>query len=104
MRSLSPCAASIPWSASLTTASGSLMSFFISSSPLAREPPVVRGAAEDAADRGTDDRHHSGPRDGRTLARNGQDRVDDARAEVAGRVDRVSGRATQRQADADDQE
>src|SRR5918999_602939 len=102
MRSRSPCAASIPSSASRTTASEALISFFIPRSPGVEE--VERQRAEDAADDRCDDRDPRVAPVRRALARDRQDRVDDARTEVACGVDRVAGRAAERQPDGEDQE
>src|SRR5687767_254723 len=104
-RRRSPCAATMPASASSTTASGALMSFFIAlrHQPV-REQRLVGKPAQDAADEGPD---HRDPRIAPVripLAGDRKHRVRDAGSEIAGRVDRVPGRAAERQADADDQE
>src|SRR5436309_7281797 len=91
----------MPRSASRTTSSGELMSFFMAR-PLEPEPPVVHGPGQDTTDERPDDGH---PRVGpirRPLARHRQDRVRDARTEVSGRVDRVAGGTAERQADPED--
>src|SRR5688500_3900763 len=104
-RRRSPCAATMPASASSTTASGALMSFFIAlrHQPV-REQCLVSKTAEHAADEGPD---HRDPRIAPVrvaLPGDREHRVRDARSEIAGRVDRVPGGAAEREADADDQE
>src|SRR4051794_26268747 len=97
----------MPSSASRTTASGELMSFFIVCWVLMRSPrveEVPRERSEHAAD---ERRHDGDPRIApirRALARDRQDRVCDARGEVAGRVDRIAGRTAEREADREDQQ
>src|SRR5919106_509475 len=104
--SRSPCAAAMPASASSTTASAALMSFFIASSH-SQGVREQRGVG-DCTDRAADERaNHRNPRVlpvGRSLARDRQDRVGDARTEVTRGIDRISGRAAQREADGEDQE
>src|SRR5947209_3630542 len=103
-RTRSPCAAWTPRSASATTASGALISFFIYRSSVSGIERAVQQGADSAADERP---QHGNPGIGpvrRALAGNWQDRVHDPRPEVASRVDRVSGRSTEGQADADDQE
>src|ERR1700729_769216 len=104
-RTRSLWAASMPWSASCRTASGELMSFFIA---VASERSAAEdGVEEDRGDRAADER----PQDrdpgvcpiGPTLARNRQDRVHDPWSQVTRRVDRVTRRAAERQADGEHQ-
>src|SRR5437588_9764533 len=89
-RMRSACAAAIPSSASWTTSSGALMSFFMALSPGIEE--VERQCADDPTDDGRDDGDPRVAPVRGTLARDGQDRVCDARREVTRRVDRIAGR------------
>src|SRR5437867_10156081 len=109
-RTRSGCAAAMPWSASVTTSSGLLISFFTwapsrgGTAASLREHPLVEPCPQDSSD---DRSHHRDPRVGPVrvpLARDRQQEVRDPRAEVPGRVDGVSGRSTERQADAQHQE
>src|SRR3954447_18215274 len=111
MRRRSPCAASMPSSASLTTASGALMSFFIVWCSTAMGKPFSAGEeevegqrAEDAADDRADHRDPGVAPVGIALAGDRQDGVHDARPEVAGRVDRVARWSAQREPDGEHQE
>ena len=70
--------------------------------PLEPEPPVVHGAAQSAADERPDDRNPGVGPIRRALAGDRQDGVRDARTEIAGRVDRVTGGTAERQADPED--
>src|SRR4249919_3322194 len=108
----SGCAACIPASASRTTLSGSLISFFIASPPwgvrsaLLRSEHEVEGGlrcegAQDATDERADDRDPRVLPVGASLAGDRQDRVDDAGPQVAGGVDRVARRSTERESDAE---
>ena len=69
---------------------------------------VESEVVDNGADDGTDDRADDGDPGvapvGAALALDGQDRVSDTRAEVTGRVDGVTGGATQRVTDHDDDE
>src|SRR4051794_25594281 len=103
MRRRSPCAASIPSSASLTTASGAVMSFFIVWCSTAIEEPFLAGVegvererAQDAADDRADDWDPGIAPVRVALAGDRQDRVHDPRPEVAGRVDRIAGGTAER--------
>src|SRR4051794_4927757 len=110
-RTRSPWAAAVPASASCSTVSGLLISFFIEAalvsawvidqSPRSAGPGVVVDEAADyAADERPDDRDPCVSPVRRPLARDRQDRVHDPRPEVARRVDRVSGGSAERQPDA----
>src|SRR5512132_4534307 len=99
----------MPWSASVTTSSGLLISFFISppNKPsdgtkhfeVARarcEERLVGQSAEAPADDGAYDGNPRVTPIRVPLAGDRQDRVDDPRSEVAGRVDCVPGGASER--------
>src|SRR5438093_11095168 len=113
-RTRSGWAAAIPSSSSRTTSAGSLISFFIAPplrrsrrySGMASQSKRALGheGADDAADHRTRDRDPRVPPVRIALARDRQDEVHDARAEISRRVDRVSGRAAQRQADPEDEQ
>ena len=68
------------------------------------EGDVVENSTGDGTDDGADDRNPGVTPVGATLALDGQDRVSDTRAEVTGRVDGVTGGATEGVADDDDDE
>src|SRR3954453_6183506 len=96
-RRRSPYASSTPSSDSRMTASGALISFFIAMTGL-REERLEREGAQCAAHERPD---HRDPRIAPirwALARDWQDRVDDSRPEISRRVDRVSRRSSERQA------
>ena len=69
-----------------------------------REPDVVDEVRDGGADERPDDRDPRVAPVGVALAGDRQQEVRDARAEVAGGVDRVAGRAAERKADDQDQE
>src|SRR4051812_4429224 len=86
----SPYANSMPSSASRTTASGALMSFFMAmavGSP--RVEPLEEKRGDGGADQWADDRDPGVAPVRRALARDRQQRMDDPRPEVSGRVDRI---------------
>src|SRR6266498_6028275 len=100
----------MPWSASVTTSSGLLISFFTwAPSPRRtaaslREHPLVEPCPQDASD---DRSHHRDPGVGPvrvSLTRDRQEEVRDPGTEVPCRVDGVPGRATERQADGQNEE
>src|ERR1035437_863169 len=128
----------MPASASSTTRSGELMSFFMANPRYdaaprpcrsagaklvraggptetgrldrdleddeVREGRVVDDRRKSSADERADDRHPRVAPIGLTLAGDRQDRMDDARAEVAGGIDRVSGGAAERKPDDHDEQ
>src|SRR5438093_934466 len=109
-RTRSGCAAAMPWSASVTTSSGLLISFFTwapsrgGTAASLREHPLVEPGAQDASDdRGNDRDPCVGPVRV-SLARDRQQEVRDAGTEVPGGIDGVPGRATERQADGQHQQ
>src|SRR3954470_9431189 len=66
--------------------------------------PGIEGRAGDAADDWPDDRNPRVLPVGGTLAGNRQDGVRDARTKIASRIDRVAGRAAEREADAENEQ
>src|SRR3954470_18503354 len=83
----------MPSSASCTTASGALISFFIGTA--SREECLERQCSQCAARQRSDHRYPRVTPIRRTLAGNREQRMDDARPEVARRIDRVAGRPAQ---------
>src|SRR4051794_2130542 len=104
-RTRSAWAAAIPSSSSRSTVSGLLMSFFMDAAVVSAGVEGIEcHSRDDGADERSDDR---GPRVapvGWPLPRDGQYRVRDPWREVAGRVDRIAGRPSEREADAHDEE
>src|SRR5271170_4734673 len=97
---MSPCAAAMPSSASLTTLSGALMSFFIEISRLS-DQRVDEESRDHGADQRTDDRNPGISPIAAALAGNWQHGMGNARAEVTRRIDGVACRAAERQSDAE---
>src|SRR3954447_1021756 len=96
----------MPSSASRTTASGALMSFFMVCVVMAgsREEELEGQRAERSADQRADHGNPGVAPVRRALAGDRQEGVGDARPEVTRGVDRVAGRAAEREADREDQE
>src|SRR4051812_5773097 len=95
----------MPSSSSCSTVSGLLMSFFIAPAVVsAWVEGIERHRSEDSADDRPDDRHPRVAPVRGPLAGYRQDRVGDAWREVARRVDRISRRPTEGQADHEDEE
>src|SRR3954451_11332617 len=83
----------VPWSIAAA--------YFAMSSPRlsAGVERVERQGAQDAADDRSDDRDPRIAPVRRALARDRQDRVHDARTEITRRIDRITGRTTEREPD-----
>src|SRR5690554_4708554 len=94
----------VPWSIAMTNLSVMNSHFLVCCANGSGEQDLGGQATEDTTDEGTDDRDPGVAPVGAALALDREDGVHDAGAEVTRRVDRVSGGATEADADAEDEQ